>query len=291
MGQPFALNKPAASRVVDEYAHHFLGAAGVINLIQIDQCIPSEHLDINKSENHLSQTSQQSKNNRKLIFIHIGKTGGTSLRSMLSNSLGPELCSAPFIASYMNEADARKYNNYYLIAGHISRADQIHFFSDRHVITTIREPIDRCLSFIHYLKSLPRESLDIIRQVHDLPLREWIEMPEAQQHVSNTMVRQLGGHLLDERVDLPLLLGKAKETLLTAFWVGRQETMDMDVARLGLLLGRDIQPLRENETLGRPPQVSEPPEVIDRLYSLNGYDLQLWRWAQDTLFRSRANAV
>jgi hypothetical protein len=257
----------------------------VLILSERDQYPRAEHLELNSPSDHFSATSQQIEFSRKFVFIHIGKTGGTSLRSMLAATLGADFCSRPFLPKYMTDEDARNYDRYDLIAGHISRSDQSKFFSDRDVITTIREPIDRCLSFIHYLRSLPRNALDIIQQIHDLPLEYWMEMPTARQHISNTMVRQLGGHLLDEHLDLPDLLKRAKKTLLEAFWVGRQEAMDVDVVRLGRLLDRNIQPLRENETPGRPHQASEPPEVINRLYALNGYDLQLWRWAQDTLFQ------
>jgi hypothetical protein len=48
--------------------------------------------------------------------------------------------------------------------------------------------------------------------------------------------------------------------------------------RLGTLLGRGLEMDRKNVTKARPPIEDEDPEVINRLYELNGYDLQLWRW-------------
>jgi hypothetical protein len=166
----------------------------------------------------------------------------------------------------------------------MSRADQLKWFPDRDVITRLREPIDRCLSFIHYVKSLPRGAFDVTRQFHTLPLSEWMDIAPAKLNLNNTMVRQLGGHLLDNPGDLPGLLDAAKDTLRQAFWVGRQQTMDMDVERLGGLLNCKIQPVRENETPGRPGHDFDPPEIIERLQAGNTYDTQLWRWAQDHLF-------
>jgi len=180
--------------------------------------------------------------------------------------------------------DYMNYNKYDVISGHVSRTDQLKWFRDRDIITLLREPIDRCLSFIHYIKSLNIPSLEVVRQAHNLPLKEWIDTPSAQQNLNNTMVRQLGGHMLDDPDDLPALLEKAKVTLLEALWVGRQETLDRDVIGLSQLLKCHIRPVRVNETPGRPPRASEPAEMIDRLYAMNSYDLQLWNWAQENIF-------
>lgn len=221
----------------------------------------------------------------RLVHIHIGKTAGTSLRMTMHQALGPGSCSEPFAQTYMTEAEAARYDGFPVISGHISRADQIRWFPDRDVITLLREPIDRGLSFIHYVRSLPPESSIVARDARAMPILDLIETEDAKRNLHNTMVRQLGGHALDTPDDLPALLENAKETLRQAFWVGRRNTIDADLARLSALLGAEgLTPVQANVTPNRPPIETEDPAVVERLRALNDYDLQLWRWAQRELF-------
>lgn len=216
----------------------------------------------------------------KLVYIHIGKTAGTSLRIAMVDAFGPEFCSQPFVQNHMTADEAMAYNAFPAICGHISRADQLKWFPERRVITILREPIDRCLSFIHYVRSLKPEAAQVAADAHRMPVLDLIETEEAQRNLHNTMVRQLGGHMLDEPTNFPALLELAKETLRGALWVGLQGTMPNDLARLGTLLSRNLQMARENVTEARPSIDSEDPRVLNRLYCLNGYDLQLWHWWQ-----------
>ncbi len=221
---------------------------------------------------------------RKLVYIHVGKTAGTSLRLTLVEAFGPETCSDPFVQTYMSEEEARRHRAFPVICGHISRADQLKWFPDREVITVLRHPIDRCLSFIHYVRNLPPESAVIAADARRLSILDLIETDDAQRNLNNTMVRQLGGHMLDAPDDLPELLERAKQTLQAAMWVGRQSTIDADLIRLGHMLDQDLRSVRVNVTRNRPRYETESSEVVNRLYSLNGYDLQLWQWAERELF-------
>lgn len=220
-----------------------------------------------------------------IVFIHIGKTAGTSLRVILEEAFGEGNCSAPFVQNHMTEQEATGYRKFPAICGHISKADQLKWFPERKVITVLRDPIDRCLSFLYYVRGLPLcdESAQIVKDAHSLSILDLIETQEAQTNLHNTMVRQLGGHMLDEPTDFPALLEKAKETLREAFWVGRQDTLDADLHRLGALLGCGLEMRRTNVTRDRRSIGDEDPRVINRLYALNGYDLQLWKWWVDGL--------
>ena len=99
--------------------------------------------------------------NPGLVHIHIGKTSGTSLARSLASALGEGVCSPPFIQTFMNSDDANYYNSFRIIHGHISRSDQLKWFPERKVITILRDPIERGLSFIRYVRSLPSSSSKI----------------------------------------------------------------------------------------------------------------------------------
>lgn len=219
-----------------------------------------------------------------LVHIHIGKTGGTSFAKTLNRALGEQVCSPPFIQNYMSYDQAIHYSQFPIVHGHISRSDQLKWFSDRHVITILREPIDRGLSFVHYVRSLPSEAAEIAADAARLSTIELIDTVEAQRNLNNTMVRQLGGHLLDPIKTLDTLLERAKTTLREALWVGRQSHMARDLGRLSPLLGLSLDMSKENVTLNRPHRTVDDPELIARLIELNQYDIELWSWAQADLF-------
>jgi hypothetical protein len=219
----------------------------------------------------------------ELVYIHIGKTGGTSFRNILNSAFGISFCSEPFVQKYMDAEDQRQYDTYPVICGHISRSDQLKFFPHRKIITILREPVDRCFSFINYVKSFPRESLEIAKDINRLSLKEWIDTPAAYQNLHNTMVRQLGGHMLDETANFPVLLENAKQTLRDALWFGRQETMSTDIARLSQILECELDMTYSNVTPNRPSLLNEPQEIIDLIVDLNAYDIQLWKWAEQQI--------
>jgi len=127
--------------------------------------------------------------------------------------------------------------------------------------------------------SLPEDSSAVAADAHRLPMMEFIETEVAQQNIHNTMVRQLGGHMLDEPADLPALLEAAKVTLREAFWVGRRETMSADLAKLGALLGQKLEMVHENVTPSRPGLETTDSKLLTRLKALNRYDEELWNWA------------
>lgn len=91
------------------------------------------------------------------------------------------------------------------------------------------------------MRSLRPDSSAIATDAHRLSILELIETDEAQRNLHNTMVRQLGGHMLDEPTELSKRLEKAKETLQEALWVGRQESMEADLHKLGAILGCDVR--------------------------------------------------
>jgi hypothetical protein len=218
----------------------------------------------------------------RLVYIHIGKTGGTSLRHTLQ-AAGLR-CTDGFVQTRMTEAEAAHYDAFDAICGHISRADQVKWFPDRKVITILRSPIDRCLSFIHYVRSLNGNGYVPlhVKSAKEMTTMELINTPGAQVNLYNTMVRQLGGHMLDRpaEADFPVLFERAKQTLREAMWVGFNETMGSDISRLAKIVGAPLCETRENVTPERPPMKSEDPGLLNRLLALNQFDLQLYRWAK-----------
>lgn len=219
----------------------------------------------------------------RIVHIHIGKTSGTSFAKSLNGAFGPDTCSPPFVQTRMNAAEAEGHGRYPIVHGHISREDQRRWFSDRNVVTILREPIDRCLSFLHYVRSLDPASSQVAHDAAHMNIGSLIETHGARQNLDNTMVRQLGGHILDLEGDLERLLEAAKETLREAIWVGFHDRIGADLQRLGACLGADIQPARENVTPNRCAVSEEDTALIAQLAARNEYDRALFDWASQTL--------
>lgn len=218
-----------------------------------------------------------------LVHIHIGKTSGTSFAKSINDALGPDTCSPPFIQTRMTAEEAEGYARYPIVHGHISRADQRRWFPERGVLTILREPIDRGLSFIHYVRSLDPRSSQVAYDASRLDVLDLIETKDALENLDNTIVRQLGGHMLDRTGDPGALLEAAKATLREAVWVGFHQSIAADLARLGEILETDLRPSRENVTPNRRALVDEDSAVIERLHSLSAYDRELFAWAKTTL--------
>jgi hypothetical protein len=214
-----------------------------------------------------------------IVFFHVGKTAGTALRMSLEEGLGEGSCSPPFVQSYLTQADADFYNSFPIICGHISRADQQKWFPQRRVMTVLRDPLERGLSFLHYVHSLPEEAAPIARDAKRMPMIELIETEEAQRNLNNTAVRQLGGHMLDDPIDFEELLARAKRTLTEALWVGFQHRLEQDFSCLQQLVNGNMALQIQNVTAGKPAADEEDPEVINRLLDLSIYDRALWSWA------------
>jgi len=215
-----------------------------------------------------------------MVFIHIGKTAGTSLRNTLIDSFGSDACSPPFVQTYMTADEAARLEKYPIVCGHISRVDQKRWFPARDVLVTLRDPIDRGLSFLHYVRALPAESSQVAADAQQLSMLDLIETEEAQRNLNNTMVRQLGGHMLDPADHLDAMFEAAKETLKGALWVGRQERFQADLGRLSAVLGVTLKPQLANITQGRVPRERDDADVIRRITELAEYDLELWSWAE-----------
>lgn len=218
-----------------------------------------------------------------IVHIHIGKTGGTSLRRSLVDALGPGACSQPFVQSFMTREDADYYQSFQIIHGHISRRDQIKWFPDRRVIAILRDPIERGLSFIRYVRSLPPTSSQVATDANAMSAVDLVDTHEAMINLNNTMVRQLGGHILDMTGSYDELYRAAQQTLRDALWVGRQDDMNNSLKKLSRMIGCEIITQRENVS---PPHIviEGKEEVYEKLVRINNWDLKLWAWAQENIF-------
>jgi hypothetical protein len=137
---------------------------------------------------------------RRLVFLHLPKTGGTTLHHHFSAAFAPhEIC--PERGPHLDRIDPQQLAAYRYFAGHFV-FDQLRLIPGPvFIVTVLRPPIDRILSVYHFLKRHTAERL----ATH--PLRE-AELarasptlldflrnpdPEIQYAIDNTMARNLAG--------------------------------------------------------------------------------------------------
>lgn len=160
---------------------------------------------------------------KKVLFLHIPKTAGTSFLRLLQNNF-----SAASIFRHGDTSDLGQYGSseiyerYDLIVGHVPYS-LIYPFRNRHrIVTLLRNPLDRVLSLYSFYKSLdPNTTNDPILKFKVIASQTLtaerffrLDHPYISAELDNGMCRQLtripgyGGDL-----DWDVLYTSAKETL------------------------------------------------------------------------------
>jgi hypothetical protein len=113
----------------------------------------------------IENNSKIDKNNHVLISLHMPKTGGTTLESILQGFYRPETIfrTEPerhweSIHSF-RELPVQKRIQYELIMGHMRFGLHEHTIKPASYITMIRNPIDRIISYYYYILSYPKHYL------------------------------------------------------------------------------------------------------------------------------------
>jgi hypothetical protein len=220
---------------------------------------------------------------RPLVFSHIPKTAGTSLRAALKDTLQPSVFVEGLdgclfggyddVAGMSPEARATMFTSpeelpadAMLVAGHIGPWTTMTRYPGADHITVMRVPQVRVLS--QFLHSRSVSEFDIRRwgpaaeafRVGWLPLAEYLEHPMIAPNTDNTITRFLAWphpllkktEFLDEESDEELL--DAAITRLDAFAFANVVENPAFMTELGTWLGCDVPETRLNERRSVPPK-------------------------------------
>jgi hypothetical protein len=219
---------------------------------------------------------------QKIVFVHIPKSAGTSLRTWLSGYFTPEkLC--PEFHDRLPTWDRTSLNRYELFCGHYQYETLSLIDGPMILLTMLREPKARLLSWYYYGKSYTLEHIETAAQ-NILPQKKMgLEqyLCEHGRDAGNIATRMIGGG------DLSL----AKSRLQEFSAVGIMEKMNASLQVFAQAIGREVdQPIpRENVTGARcdepefeaTPPIREPitPEIERLLHDCTANDRELYHFA------------
>jgi hypothetical protein len=223
--------------------------------------------------------------NRKFLFDHLPKTGGTAFRTVLEQIFG-ETNVSPWVSGRSELWAARRYADYPVISGHFHSPIPVNSSaSGRTRITLLRHPIDRAVSEYYYYRNdverVERNKLAILAKDYDL--YEYAERLEKNRDaaISNFYSRRFASQLSRLLWSNKKVLALAKEALTRYAFVGIQEqfvdTVDVFCCRFGL--PPLIELPRRNVTSSRVTVGDLDRRTREKLTDLNRLDLELYDYA------------
>lgn len=185
------------------------------------------------------------------VFVHIPKTGGSSIRQMFRASHGDDNVSlSTDQGSIIRDMDSAKYNHFF---GHVGMAVALNYALRQKTIifTFLRSPVDRILSLYNFFHNLDPKKYGgdfVIRSAMENEIEEFILStdPRIISYLDNTQVWQLAiaadadtrskfAHLSDDD-----LVGLARKNVSKIHFAGVVESMERCSTQLGQILGMDL---------------------------------------------------
>ena len=136
---------------------------------------------------------------RKLVFLHLPKTGGTTLHHHFSGAFAPaEICPERFSA--LQNIPPEKIATYRYFSGHFNYEQLRLIPGPSYVVTVLRDPVDRILSTYYFWKRHSAEAVEKYNLAGPAAARATdllgflrSEEPEVRDAINNTMTRYLAG--------------------------------------------------------------------------------------------------
>lgn len=227
----------------------------------------------------------------KYFFVHLQKTGGSSLKMQLRHLFGERgVYPSPFDGDPINavispehllECYQSRGDEISVIAGHLPLATTELLPAEFKTFSLLREPVERTLSFLrHQIKTSETPSDD-----PEILYGDSLRMRMTQNHMTKMMgldAQQTlsGGAILAEVEMNEALLQRACERLATLDVLGVQERHDEFVDSLERTFGWDLGP---RKSINRTEEVPVSQAFKERIAQDNALDVALYEYALELL--------
>lgn len=217
-----------------------------------------------------------------MIFLHLPKTGGTTLRDVVVRQFRGQRAfrfdgSGRERAHFAGLSQAER-DSFPLIEGHLYYGVHSQLTRPAHYITMLRDPVERVLSYYWFVLRTPSHYAHA-RFTELRTLREAIEQTRNPE-LDNFQVRLLSGA---SSIGVPkggmtrAMLEAAKANLSGFAVVGLTERFEESLALLAVRFGwRDLVYHRFKRANNRPAAADLDPETVRLVRRANGLDAELY---------------
>ncbi len=222
----------------------------------------------------------------RFLYVHIAKTGGVTFRQVLENSCRADEIFHAVPPESILEQDEQSLKGYRLVHGHFNLAQTRHLTGFKK-ITTLRDPVARCLSAYNFWRGLdadsgswPPAAQSKIRAAQGCTLIEMIQHPDLSiRHTFHNMQTRLLCGESDLQKDLTEQhLQRAQEELRQFDFIGLNNELDLSMQLLchkfGLFLPKRIPALNSS-----PHKIQPDVSTLKMLAESNQLDARLLEWA------------
>ncbi len=228
---------------------------------------------------NLLKGSEGMKHSKEIvIFSHIPKTAGTTIRKIMDEQYGKKnvighqkLTSIPQVK--MDQVEA--------IYGHCRFGIHKEIFHPCTYITMLRDPVERVISTYYYAKR--KEKNRMHQLANSRGFKEFIE--EELMHRRAPLINHQTRFISGEKKPN---LEKAIENIHEYYTVvGITELFDESIFLMKTFLGwHHLDYTKENVTVNRPKQHDLPQETIDLIKEYNQLDIELYNYSKNLLIEN-----
>lgn len=220
-----------------------------------------------------------------LLFMHIPKTAGQSLRGVIKKQYDlEETYRCPFMEEKVIELSEEFRNSLKFIYGHFLFGTHEYFPKPFTYISMMRNPVERFISAYYHIIRVPTNRMH--DKVKHMSLEEFIDSDDFNlQAEPNIQTRFFCGKE-------PLSLETAKKNMAKHFSVvGITELFEESLFLMKKQFGwDDIQYRTKNAATNRPKKKKVSQEVIDKIAAKNHLDIKLYNYARNE-FENKIQAL